>query len=167
MNKLWYVLYGVVVVIMLILETVFFSRVTLFGAQPDIILIMTVVLTFFLPVEKSMICAVIGGLIEDFYIGRMIGSNTLALIVIVLLIYRFAGRIRNENIVFPVLVVFIASILNGAMMIVFMAFTGNGAFINGEMIQDIFIGGIYNVILSLLIYPIFYLIFHRFNREIS
>ena len=167
MNKLWYVLYGAVIIGVLILETVFFSRVRLFGAQPDIILIMTVVLTFFLPVEKSMICAVIGGLIEDFYIGRMIGSNTFALLVIVLLIYRFAGRIRNENIIFPLAVVFIASLLNGLMMIVFMAFAGNGAFINGELLQDILVGGIYNVILSLLIYPIFYLIFHRFSKESS
>lgn len=165
MKKRYFVLYALLIIMVLVFESSFFARIPLGTAQPDLILVISIVLIFFLPLEQLMICILIGGVLEDFFIGRMIGSQTLALALNVFLIKKVTGRIINENILIPLVVVFLGSIVHGCLMVVIMYLTGNGAIVNLLFMKNILFSSLYNTLLTIIVYPIAYLVFHRFQKE--
>ena len=165
MKKLYIPIYILLVAFFLILESTFFSRLDFFGAQPNLVLIFAITLTFFISREASIVCALIAGGIEDFYIGRMIGSNVIAMVLTIFVISRFTSRIIKENVLTPIAVIFIGSIINGIVMAVLMVLAGNGVLLNLMHVKNMLLGSVYNVLVSLVVYPITYLIFHKFKGE--
>lgn len=167
MKKFYIPIYVLLIAFFLILESTFFSRLDFFGAQPNLVLVFAIILTFFISREASVVSALIAGGIEDFYIGRMIGSNVIAMVLTVYIISRFTSRIIKENILTPMAVIFIGSLINGAVMAILLALAGNGELLNLMYFKNVILGSIYNVLISLIIYPVTYLIFHKFKREES
>lgn len=165
MKKIYIFIYILLIAFFLILESTFFSRLNFFGAQPNLVLIFAITLTFFISREANIVCALIAGGIEDFYIGRMIGSNVIAVVLTIFIISRFTSRIIKENVLAPIAIIFIGSIINGIVMIVLMILAGNGELLNLIYIKNILLCSIYNVLLSLVVYPITYLIFYKFKGE--
>lgn len=164
-KKTYIPIYILLVVFLLILESTFFSRLNFFGAQPNLVLVFVVTLTFFISRDSSIICALIAGGIEDFYIGRMIGSNMIAMILTIFIISHFTSRIIKENVLTPITVIFISLVINGILITSLIVLVGNGSLLNLMYIKNMLLGSVYNILLSLIIYPITYLIFYKFRRE--
>ena len=165
MKKIYILIYILLVAFFLILESTFFSRLDFFGAQPNVLLIFVITLTFFISRETSITCALVAGGIEDFYIGRMIGSNIIAMVLTTFIISSFTSRIIKENVLISILVICIGLVINSIAMAALIVLSGNVELFNLIYIKNIFLGNAYNVLLSLVIYPIIYLIFYKFKGK--
>lgn len=160
-----YIIYIVLICLTLLLEATFFSSVKLFGASPDLVLILIISLTIFLRKEDILLIFIIGGGLKDLFIGQMIGSHILAYGIIAMLINRYSNRIIRENIFIALGIVFVCSLIFYFIMGIILFFVRKGYYVNLFYLRSIFLSSLYNLILSLAIYPIAYLIFSKFNKE--
>lgn len=159
-----YTIYTVLICLVLLLEATFFSNIKLFGGSPDLVLVLIVSLVIFLKKEDILLIFIIGGGLKDLFIGQMIGSHILVYGIIVMLIIRYSNRIIRENMFIALGVVFICSLIFYFIMGIILFFVGKGYYVNLFYLRFMFLSSIYNMILSLVVYPIVYLISSRFNK---
>ena len=163
--KIFYILlYTAAISLALIIEATFFSSLKFFGAMPDLVLIITVSTTFFMSKETALAAAAYAGFLEDLFIGTMIGSNILALTASVYLITSFAGRIIQENLITPLLVIFLSSLANYVIMGIILLLSSKGYLLNWSFLNSMIFGSLYNLLLAFIIYPVIYLIFHGIRK---
>ncbi len=155
------VIFFIVICLALIIEATFFSRLKIFGASSNIILVIVISMSFFISERRAFIYAGIAGLLEDIFIGSMIGSNVIVLILTVYLVRTYSSRIIRENIITPLFIIFISSFTYYVLMALIIFIAGNSHLLNIEYVQNIIFGSIYNLLLALVIYPISYLSLHN------
>jgi rod shape-determining protein MreD len=136
-----------------------------FGANPNIILVIIVSMSFFISSRTAIIYAGVAGLLEDIFIGAMIGSNFLLLIIVVYLVRTYSSRVIRENIITPLIIVFTSSITYYFLMGAILLIAGKGYFLNVVYMQNILYGSIYNLMIALIVYPMCYLVLHKFKGE--
>ena len=165
MKIIKHIIFFIVICLALIIEATFFSSLKFFGANPNLILIIVVSMSFFLKDRTAMFYAGFAGLVEDIFMGRMIGSNMLVLIIVVYLVKTYSSRVIRENIITPLIIVLTSSItyyiLSGALLFI----VGSGNLLNLMFIQNTIFGSAYNLMLAFVIYPLCYLTLHRFKGE--
>ncbi|GAV21670.1 rod shape-determining protein MreD [Carboxydothermus pertinax] len=139
----------------LISETVF-SRLAVNGIKPDLILILTVILSFLYGPPRGAFFGMLGGLVEDLYSGRFVGLNTLVKMITGFLAGVLEGKVYPENWWFPGVIVFVLTFIKDFFYVSFLnllgikislveAFTG---MMPGE--------AVYNFLLTPFIYYLFY-----------
>jgi rod shape-determining protein MreD len=158
-------IFFIVICLALIIEATFFSRLKFFGANPNIILIIIVSMSFFISSRTAIFYAGVAGLLEDLFIGSLIGSNLLALVIVIYMVRTYSSRVIRENIITPLIIVFTSSITYYFLMGAILLIAGRGYFLNVVFMQNILYGSIYNLMIALIIYPICYLVLHRFKGE--
>lgn len=158
-------IFFIVICLALIIEATFFSSLKFFGANPNLILVIIVSMSFFISSRTAIIYAGVAGLLEDIFIGAMIGSNFLLLVVVVYMVRTYSSRVIRENIITPLIIVFISSIIYYFMMGAMLFIVGRGYFLNLVYIQNILYGSMYSLMIALIVYPICYLVLHKFKGE--
>ncbi len=158
-------IFFIVICLALIIEATFFSSLKFFGANPNIILVIIVSMSFFISSRTALIYAGVAGLLEDIFIGSMIGSNFLLLIILVYMVRTYSSRVIRENIITPLIIVFTSSITYYFLMGAILFIAGKGYFLNVVYMQNIIYGSIYNLMIALIIYPLCYLVLHKFKGE--
>lgn len=158
-------IFFIVICLALIIEATFFSRLKFFGTNPNLILIIVVSMSFFLRSRTAIVYAGFAGLLEDLYIGSMIGSNILALVIVIYMVRTYSSRVIRENIITPLIIVVTSSITYYFLMGAILFIAGKGYFLNIAYIQNILYGSIFNFMIALIIYPMCYLVLHRFKGE--
>jgi len=166
MKIIKYVIFFIIICLALIIEATFFSKLKFFGANPNMILVIIISMSFFISNKTAYIYAGIAGLLEDLFIGSMIGSNIIVLIITIYLVKTYSSRVIRENIITPLIIIFIGSFTYYIMMAVILFIAGNGILLNVEYLQTIVFGSIYSLFLALVIYPICYLSLHNHRGEI-
>lgn len=164
MKFLSILLYIAAISLALIIEATFFSSLNPFGAMPDLVLIITVCTTFFLPKPTALAAAALAGFLEDLYIGQMIGTNILILLALVYLITTFASRIIQENLITPLLIIFASSLASYVLGAVVLLFADKAYLLNLAYLNSMFFGSLFNLVLSIVLYPLIYLIFHGIRK---
>lgn len=158
-------IFFIVICLALIIEATFFSSLKFIGANPNLILIIVISISFFISSRTALIYAGMAGLMEDLFIGAMIGSNFLVLIAAVYFLKSYSSRVIRENIITPLIIVFISSItyyfLSGAILFI----AGKGYLLNIDFLQTTFYGSFYNLLLALVIYPVSYLVLHKYKGD--
>lgn len=154
-------MYILILSLALILQATLFSTIRLFGANPNLILVIVVSLTFFLSKEIAVIMAMMGGLLEDLFVGSMLGSNLLTLGLTIYLVTTFSSRIIRENVITPLIVILISSMGYYIMMGLLLILSGQGFLVNIHYLGTILFGSLYNMLLGILVYPTTYLVFHQ------
>ena len=162
-----YILYTVLICLALLFEATFFSNIKLFGATPDLVLVIIVCLTIFLRKEDVLLIFIIGGGLKDLFIGQMIGSHILAYGIIVMLITKYSNRMIRENILMILGIIFISSFILYGIMGILLFIVGKGYYINLLYLKNMVLSSIYNLTISLILYPIMYLIFNKLNKEMQ
>ncbi|MDD2370597.1 MAG: rod shape-determining protein MreD [Firmicutes bacterium] len=165
MKIIKHVIFFIVICLALIIEATFFSSLKFFGANPNIILVIVVSISFFISDKTALIYAGFAGLLEDLFIGSMIGSNMIALIITIYLIKTYSSRIIRENIITPLIIIFTCSITYYVLMAAILFIAGNGYLLNIVYLQNTLFGSIYNLLLAIVIYPISYLVLHNYKGE--
>ncbi|KAF0091540.1 MAG: hypothetical protein FD141_1329 [Fusobacteria bacterium] len=158
-------IFFIVICLALIIEATFFSSLKFFGANLNIILIIIVSMSFFISSRTALIYAGVAGLLEDIFIGAMIGSNFLLLIIVVYLVRTYSSRVIRENIITPLIIVFTSSITYYFLMGAILFIAGKGYYLNLMYMHNILNGSIYNLIIALIIYPMCYLVLHKYKGE--
>lgn len=158
-------IFFIVICLALIIEATFFSSLKFFGANPNLILVIIVSMSFFISSRTALIYAGVAGLLEDLFIGAMIGSNFLLLIIVVYLVRTYSSRVIRENIITPLIIVFISSIIYYFLMGAMLFIVGRGYFLNVVYMQNILYGSMYSLMIALIVYPICYLVLHKFKGE--
>lgn len=165
MKALYYFVFVLVIGLALILEATFFPGFRLVSAMPDLVLTIVISMTFFLPHKTALITAAVAGLLEDIYTGTMFGSSILALTIIVYLLATFSGLFIRENVITPLVVIFLGSVGYHLVMAAMLILMGQGYELGLHYMGIIVFGSVYNLLLGIVVYPMTYLAFHLMGGE--
>ncbi len=155
-----YIGMAVLFVLALVLQSTVFNFLAIAGVKPDFVLLLVIYFAFTNGPGKGALMGLSLGLLEDFYIGRFIGMNALALLAAGFLAGWFETKLYKENLLIALLVVFVTSAASQGIVL----FSGLAAGLNwdsGNGFNIIWPLAIYNTCLVPFTYPLFY---HSFTR---
>jgi len=107
-----YFIMTVLFLIGLILQSTLFSRLTVAGVKPDLILIFVIFYALLHGSREGALVGLMGGLLQDLLFGQNIGINALSKIVVGYLFGTLEKKIYKENLLIPMVVVFLGTFLN-------------------------------------------------------
>ncbi|ABB14120.1 MULTISPECIES: rod shape-determining protein MreD [Carboxydothermus] len=143
----------------IIAQTVF-SRLAVNGVKPDLILILTVILSFLYGPPRGAFFGMQGGLIEDLFTGHFIGLNTLVKMVTGFLAGVLEGKIYPENWWFPGVIVFVLTFVKDFLYVAFLNLLGINIALTEAFGRIMPVEALYNFFLT----PVFYFFFYRAVR---
>lgn len=152
-----FILFFFIGLVSIVLQTTFFSHVTLWGVKPDLLLLIVVFMGFIKGKRQGLAFGFAYGLLEDLMVGRFIGLNALVKSAIGYLVGLTEGKIYKENLLAPGLIVLISSLLSGILTTYLMSIIGLPMSLSKSFTQIILPMTIYNIALA----PIFYLKFYH------
>lgn len=92
--------------------------------KPDLVLILVIFFALFNGVWGGTVFGAVAGLSQDLLRGRLVGMNLLALAITGYLTGWLANKVFKENIIVPLVLVFVFTILHGLLMLLFTNFAG-------------------------------------------
>ena len=110
---------------MALLQTVLLSRVNLWGARPDLMLLVVFVWAVVRGVDEGLVWGFIGGLIVDLLSGGPLGATVLALLSVVLLAGQPWGQGLSSAVVRLLLPAFLGVIVYHLILLLILGFTGH------------------------------------------
>ncbi len=99
----------------LILQSTMLNSLQIGGVKPDLILVLVICTAVICGPERGLGVGLLLGLAEDLYFGKFIGMNSLCKGLTALIAGWFTAGTFSENLLVPVLSVFLGSIVNGAL----------------------------------------------------
>lgn len=96
----------------LVFQSTTFTHLTFFGVKPDLLLIIVLFYSIFHGSIQGGIVGFCLGLLEDLYLGRFIGMNALSKGLTSYLIGLIAGGAFRENLLVPIISVFVGTLFN-------------------------------------------------------
>jgi rod shape-determining protein MreD len=133
-------------------------HISIMGAKPDVVLIVAALYGFMYGPSVGSIAGFTGGLLSNLLIGSHVGPGLLSKSIVGF----FAGLVQRtifvENIVLPMLAIFIATGLNEFIYIGFMFLMGEAIPLKLLVIKVILPSALYNALLT----PFVYSVTHRF-----
>ena len=107
-----------------LIQTVLLSRVSLWGARPDLMLLAVLVWAFVRGVDEALVWGFIGGLIVDLLSGGPLGATVLALVVVAFLAGRPWGQGIGSPVIQLVLLALISVTVSHLVLLAVLAWTG-------------------------------------------
>ena len=138
------------------LQSTLFSFYSIKGVLPDVLLIFVV---FFALLNRGPHVTAYGflcGLLEDYYVGNMIGMNAIAKGFTAFVISHIQGQVFKENLIVGVLGVTIGTFLNTAAIIIINILLSKGIIFSLTFLIAIGVQFFYNIILSVPAYIIYF-----------
>jgi len=108
----------------LLLQTTIFSHASIAGVKPDFVLIFVLFTAVLEGPQRGVFFGYTLGLFEDIITGRFIGMNALSKGLTGLFIGWFTGRTYSENLLVPIISVFLGTLLNGLIFFMLGKITG-------------------------------------------
>ena len=147
-------LWCAIVVTALVLQSTVFAKVTLAGAKPELVYMVTVILAFLEGPSSGALAGFAGGMAEDFLLNQPKGITALTLTLV-----GYAVGMLRQYLVTPSPLLPVA--LVGGATTVGILFYGLVSFLLGQLdygagylIQIALLSGLYNAILTPLVFPI-------------
>lgn len=148
---------GLVLAVVLVLETTIFKDLTVYGVEPDLVLIVAIAYALINGPEKGAIFGFIGGLAQDIMTGRYLGMNALSKALSCYLVGQVEQKVYKEHALVSIFFVCLGTLINELIV-----------YIVGNLVGlDIaFKSALWNVILPMMLYngllsPIIYHYFYR------
>lgn len=107
-------------------QTVWLSRVSLWGARPDLMLLTVLVWAVIRGMDEGMVWGLIGGLIVDLFSGGPLGATALALLAAAFLTGQPWGQGIGSPIMRLLLLAFAAGLVYHLVLLAVLAWTGYG-----------------------------------------
>ncbi|NLK51869.1 MAG: rod shape-determining protein MreD [Syntrophomonadaceae bacterium] len=124
--------------------------------KPDLILILVIFFSLLNGRRHGLIMGVTAGLLQDLLRGRLLGMNLLALALTGWVVGLLEDKVYKENILVPILVVFLATLLHALAMVILSAIAG----LHLTLLTGLYIGvveALYNTFLVPLFYGRFFI----------
>ncbi|HXJ65309.1 MAG TPA: rod shape-determining protein MreD [Actinomycetota bacterium] len=147
-------LWTVVVVAALVLQSTVFAQITLLKAQPDLMYLLTVLVALLEGPTSGAVLGFAGGLAEDFLLTQPKGITALTLTLLGYAVGTVRQYIVSPSALVPVIMVFAGTAIG-------LMFNGLVKFLLGQLgegwgyqLQIALLTGLYNAILTPLVFPL-------------
>ncbi|MDR1160298.1 MAG: rod shape-determining protein MreD [Syntrophomonadaceae bacterium] len=140
----------------LLLQSTLFGFYSIYGVIPDVVLIFVVVFALLHNYKQATIYGFFCGLLEDLYVGNMIGMNALAKGLTAYIISSLQVQVFKENIIVSVLGVLLGTIFNTALIIIIMLTVNKPLVFNVDFLWKSGFQIMYNMVLSIPAYIFYY-----------
>jgi rod shape-determining protein MreD len=147
-------LWGAIVITAIVLQSTVFAKVTLAGAKPELVYMVTVILAFLEGPSSGAVAGFAGGMAEDFLLNQPKGITALTLTLVGYAVGALRQYIVTPSPLLPVALV-------GGATTVGLLFYGMVSFLLGQLdygvgylVQIAVLSGIYNAILTPLAFPV-------------
>jgi rod shape-determining protein MreD len=143
-----------VVLTALLLQSTLFARVTLAGAKPELVYLVTIVMAYLEGPSSGSLAGFVGGMAEDFLLNQPKGITALTLTLVGYAVGTLRQFVSSPSPLVPVVVVGVAT--TGGVL-----FNGLVSFLLGQLVVGFgylvrvaLLSGVYNAILTPLAYPL-------------
>lgn len=138
------------------LQSTVFGAYSIRGTIPDLLLVIVVVNAFIQRPRTGSIYGFLCGLLEDLYMGRLIGINALAKGLTAYIISRMEGHLFKENLVVGIIVVFIGTIANALFLLILSIAVTDIFHLDVSVITSTLFQGFYNMLIAVPFYIWYY-----------
>lgn len=118
-----FVLLGLILLAALLFQTTLLELVR-FHIKPDLVLILVIFFALLNGIKPGAVFGAAAGLAQDLVGGRYLGLNALALAITALAVGYLESKVFKENLLVPILVVFLASVLHAVLIYSFHLLAG-------------------------------------------
>ena len=143
-----------VVVTALVLQSTLFAQVTLGGAKPELVYLVTIILATLEGPSSAALAGFFGGMAQDFMLNRPKGITALTLTLVGYAVGMVRQYIVTPNPLLPVM-------LTGGATVAAVLFHGTVSFLLGQLpygfddlIRIALLSGLYNAVLTPLVFPL-------------
>jgi rod shape-determining protein MreD len=148
------VLWTVVVLTALVLQSTVFAQISLGGTKPDLVYLVTIVLAFLEGPSSGAVAGFAGGMIEDFLLNLPKGITALTLTLVGYTVGTIRQFVVSPSPLLPVVVVGAATtagILFNQLVAFLLGQLHVGA---GEVVKVALLAGLYNAVLTPILFPV-------------
>jgi len=143
-------------ILALFLQTTLFRSNTIQGAIPDMVLVLVIFHAIFNGARKGTIYGVLCGLLEDLYIGRFIGINSISKGITAYIIGKLQANVFKENLLVGIIGVIGGTILNSGVLFI-LSLTSFEVFnLDRSILINVLYQGIYNTMIAIPMYIWYY-----------
>jgi rod shape-determining protein MreD len=147
-------LWSAIVLTALVLQSTVFATVTLAGAKPELVYMVTIILAFLEGPSSGAVAGFAGGMAEDFLLNQPKGITALTLTLVGYAVGTLRQYIVTPSPLLPVALVGTATV-GGLLFYGLVSFLlGQLDYGVGYLIQIALLSGLYNAILTPLVFPI-------------
>jgi rod shape-determining protein MreD len=140
----------------LFLQSTIFSSFRINDAIPDMVLVLVIFHALLNGERKGTVYGVMCGLLEDLYIGRFIGINSISKGITAYIIGRLQGGVYKENLIVGVLGVIGGTLLNSGLLLI-LSLTSFEVFnLDSSIFINMVYQGIYNTLIAIPMYVWYY-----------
>lgn len=148
---------SILAVVGLTLESTILEKIAIAGVKPDLMLVIVIFYALLYGEIPAAKLGFIYGLLEDLATGKFIGINTISKMLTGYLVGLGEGKLYSDNLMVPVIGLFIGSIANYLCFFILGIIVGHPEVFPVEsFFQTIMISTIYNVCLAPFLYGRYY-----------
>jgi len=158
-------LFALLILTAVLLQTTAFSRLTLFGVSPDLILV--VVISFALLDGPSVGAAAgfSGGLLRDLLLDSPKGLTGLSYLLVGYVVGSLRPYVQSTSLLVPVGGVFVGSLVGTALYQTLLVLLGRASLPATDAIRIVALTSVYNTLLVPFVYPLVRRISAMYRRE--
>jgi rod shape-determining protein MreD len=150
----WVVL-AFLLLVSLVLETTLFHWLSLWGVQPDLVLILVVFFALFSGSLGGAFFGFLGGLAQDALSGQYLGLNAFSKLVAGYIVAQLERKIYKEHTLIPIIVVFIVSLTSQILIFLLLLPITNQPPYTEVFTREILPAAAYNCLVAVLTYSKF------------
>lgn len=147
---------GLVMAIVLVLETTIFKDLTLYGIEPDLVLIVSISYSLINGPEKGAIFGFFGGFAQDIMTGRYLGMNALSKALSSYIVGHVERKVYKEHLLVSIFFVCLGTLINELIIYLLSYLVGLDLPLRSALWNVILPMVIYNGLLAPIIYHYFY-----------
>lgn len=158
-------LFALLILTAVLFQTTAFSRLTLFGVSPDLILV--VVISFAL-LEGPSVGAVVGfsgGLLRDLLLDSPKGLTGLSYLLVGYIVGSLRPYVQSTSVLVPVGGVFVGSLVGTTLYQTLLVLLGRASLPAGDAARIIVLTSVYNTLLVPFVYPLVRRVSAMYRRD--
>jgi len=140
----------------LFLQTTLFRSFAIQGAVPDAVLILVIYYAIFNGANRGTVYGVICGLLEDLYMGRFIGMNSISKGITAFVIGRLQGNVFKENILVGVIGIIGGTFLNAILLFILSIISFEVFNLDKSIFMNLIYQVVYNTLIGIPLYIWYY-----------
>ena len=148
-----------------LIQTVLLSRVALWGARPDLMMLVVLVWSVVRGVREGLVWGFIGGLIVDVFSGGPLGASTLALLSVALLAGQPWARGIGSTVIRLILLALVAVAAYHLVLLIILGWTGYAVGFGRALLRVVAPSALLNAIMTPFVHRPLYWLERRTRQE--
>lgn len=154
-------------VVIYLLQSTFFTNFTIAGVMPNIIVILVLYIGLYAGVSKGIIFGIMFGIFIDIWIGKNIGITSICLATVGILGGMFDKNFSKDSRITILLMVISCTIIYEVAMCILQYIILNTNIEILEFIKILFIEVVYNILITIILYPLMKITGYEVENEIK